>query len=205
MVVIGLSGGIASGKSTVARLLEARGAEVIDADRIGHAVLEPAGAARDEVVARFGPGVIAPGGGIDRARLAAVVFADPAARRDLEAISHPKIYDEIRRRLARPRPAGSVVVVDAPLIVETGGRDALGMDALAVVVSTPQAQVERAVARGTPRERVLAVMAAQLPQQAKMAAADYLIDNRGSLEDLEASVATFWQDLEARFGASGAS
>jgi dephospho-CoA kinase len=199
MLVIGLSGGIASGKSTVARLLEERGAEVIDADRIGHAVLAPRGAARDEVLARFGPEVLGPDGGIDRARLGALVFADPVARRDLEAISHPHIYAEMERRLAQPHAEGAVVVIDAPLLVETGGARALGIRALAVVAATPEQQLDRAVARGTPPDRALAVIAAQASLSAKMAAADYVIDNRGALADLEAGVATFWADLTARF------
>ena len=203
MVVIGLSGGIASGKSTVARLLEAKGAEVIDADVIGHGVLAPGGAAREAVLARFGSHLAAADGSIDRTALGAVVFADPTARRELEAISHPAIYREMQARLARPRPEGAVVVIDAPLLVETGGRRALGIVALAVVAATPAQQLERAVARGTPRERAAAVVAAQATLSQKMAAADYVIDNRGSLHQLADGVETFWADLQLRFGVGG--
>jgi len=201
VIVIGLSGGIASGKSTVARLLEANGAEVIDADRIGHEVLGPSGAAREPVLARFGPAVADPDGGIDRTKLGAIVFADPVARRDLEAISHPEIYAEIQQRLSEPRPAGTIVVIDAPLLVETGRGQTVGMVALVVVAATPAQQLERAVARGTPAERATAVIAAQATLSEKMAAADYIIDNRGSLDQLSAGVETLWADLQARFGA----
>jgi len=201
VIVIGLSGGIASGKSTVARLLEANGAEVIDADRIGHEVLGPSGAAREPVLARFGPAVADPDGGIDRTKLGAIVFADPVARRDLEAISHPAIYAEIQQRLSEARPAGTIVVIDAPLLVETGRGQTVGMVALVVVAATPAQQLERAVARGTPAERATAVIAAQATLSEKMAAADYIIDNRGSLDQLSAGVETLWADLQARFGA----
>lgn len=199
MVVVGLSGGIASGKSTVARLLAAHGAEVIDADSIGHAALAPGGSACGAVLARFG--VAGPDGGVDRAKLGAVVFADPVARQDLEAITHPAIYAEMQRRLATQRPEGAVVVVDAPLLVETGGRRVLPIQALVVVVATPEQQVQRAVGRGTPAERALAVIAAQATLSQKMAAADYIIDNRGTEEELVTGVETFWQDLTARYGA----
>jgi dephospho-CoA kinase len=204
MAVIGLSGGIASGKSTVARMLADLGAGVIDADAIGHALLEAGGAAADAAAARFGPAVVAPDGSIDRAKLGAIVFSDAAARRDLEAISHPRIYAEMCRRLdafAREPPPGRVVVVDAPLLVETGGRHLLGLRALVVVAARPEDQIDRAVARGTPRQRAVAVLAAQAPQQARLAAADYVIDNRGSLSELQAGVRTLWADLAERFGA----
>lgn len=196
---IGLSGGIASGKSTVARLLAAKGALVIDADRLGHALLAPGGAAVAPVLERFGPGVADPDGGVDRTSLGQIVFADPAARRDLEAITHPLIYAEILRRLEGPHPAGTVAVVDAPLLVETGGRAGLGLQALVVVAAEAEDQLSRAVARGTPPERAAAVIAVQAPLEAKLAAADYIVDNRGSLEELHASVDTLWADLIARW------
>ena len=182
-------------------MLEARGAEVIDADRIGHQVLGPSGSAREAVLVRFGPDVLGPDGGIDRTKLGAIVFADAAARRDLEAISHPAIYAEIRRRLERADPDGPVVVIDAPLLVETGRGRSVGMVALVVVAATPEQQLERAVARGTPKERALAVIGAQATLSHKMAAADYVIDNRGPLDHLGAGVETLWADLQARFGA----
>ena len=201
MLVIGLSGGIASGKSTIARLLAANGATIVDADRSGHEVLARGGPAYQPVLERFGPGVLGGGGEIDRARLGAAVFADPRARRDLEAISHPLIFAEMARRLARAEreDPGGVVVVDAPLLVETGAARLLGLRALVVVAADPAQQLSRAVARGTTPERAEAVIAAQAPIERKLGAADYILDNRGTLEDLAAGVDTLWADLLARF------
>lgn len=169
---------------------------MIDADSVAHDVLAPGGTAVEAVVTRFGPSVRAPDMGINRAVLGALVFADPAARRDLEALTHPAIRAEIARRTAA---AGApLVVIDAALLVETGGRSTMaerGMDALVVVAAEPAQQVARALERGTPLERVEAVMAAQATPAQRMAAADYVIDNRGSPEELEAGVETLWSLL----------
>ena len=198
MILIGLSGGIGSGKSTVARLLEARGAVVVDADRIAHEVLAPGGAGVEAVAERFGPGVLGPDGGVDRARLRGVVFADATARADLEAITHPLIYAEVAARIGAGHGPGTVVVIDAPLLVETAARDRVGLQALVVVNASESQQIERAVARGgMTAAEAAAVIAAQAPTERKLAAADYVIDNRGTLEDLEAGVATLWDELAA--------
>lgn len=201
MALIGLSGGIASGKSTVARLLTAKGATIVDADRIGHAVLVRGAPGYQPVLDRFGSGVLGEDGEIDRARLGAAVFADPQARRDLEAVSHPLIFAEMARVIqqAQREDPGGVVVVDAPLLVETGGAGRLGLQALVVVAADPGQQLARAVARGTSRERAEAVIAAQAPIERKLAAADYVLDNRGTPEELAAGVDTLWADLTARF------
>jgi len=201
VILIGLSGGIGSGKSTAARLLGALGAVVLDADLIAHEILAPGGAAVSAVLQRFGPGVAGPDGGIDRGRLRSVVFADPAARRDLEAITHPLIYAAMASRLGGIFEQDTVVVVDAPLLVETGGRDRVGMQALVVVAAEQSQQIERVVARGgMTAEEAARVIAAQAPAERKLAAADYVLDNRGSLADLEAGVETLWADLLDRFG-----
>lgn len=202
MIVIGLTGGIASGKSTVARLLEKRGALVIDADRIGHEVLAPGGPAFEAVVERFGEEILDAGGRVDRAKLGALVFSDPDARRDLEAITHPVIYAEIVRRLDEVRRSDRVVVLDAPLLVETlpdRGRS-LGLLALVVVAADVGDQVTRLIGdRGMTGEGARARIGAQAPPERKLAAADYVIDNRGSVEDLEWGVELLWNDLVARF------
>ena len=204
MTLVGLSGGIGSGKSTVARMLAAKGAVVVDADRIAHEVLAPGGAAVPAVGARFGPGVLGPDGGVDRAALRGVVVADPQARRDLEAITHPLIYAEIVRRIG-DAPPDAVVVIDAALLVETLGRSRLGLEALVVVAADEARQIERAVRRsGMTAEDAAALMAAQAPPERKLAAADYIIDNRGSLEDLVAGVDTLWRELSTRFGGGAA-
>jgi dephospho-CoA kinase len=205
VILIGLSGGIGSGKSTAARLLEARGAVVLDADLIAHEILAPGGAAVGAVLGRFGPEVAGPDGGIDRRRLRSLVFADPAARRDLEAITHPLIYAAMASRLGGTFEEDTVVVVDAPLLVETGGRDRVGMQALVVVAAEQSQQIERVVARGgMTAEEAAAVIAAQAPAERKLAAADYVLDNRGSLADLEAGVETLWGELLERFGSQRA-
>jgi dephospho-CoA kinase len=201
VILIGLSGGIGSGKSTAARLLEARGAVVLDADLIAHEILAPGGAAVRAVLQRFGPEVAGPAGGIDRRRLRSLVFADPPARRDLEAITHPLIYAAMASRLRGHFEQDTVVVVDAPLLVETGGRDRVGMQALVVVAAEQSQQIERVVARGgMTAEEAAAVIAAQAPAERKLAAADYVLDNRGGPADLEAGVETLWAELLERFG-----
>jgi len=205
VILIGLSGGIGSGKSTVAGLLEARGAVILDADRIAHEILSPGGAGVAAVAERFGPRVVGSDGGIDRPKLRSVVFADPAARRDLEAITHPLIYAEMATRLGGSFAPNTVVVVDAPLLVETGGRDRVGMQALVVVAAEQSQQIERVVARGgMTAEEAAAVIAAQAPAERKLAAADYVLDNRGSPADLETGVETLWAELLERFGSKGA-
>jgi dephospho-CoA kinase len=201
VILIGLSGGIGSGKSTAARLLEARGAVVLDADLIAHEILAPGGAAVRAVLQRFGSEVAGPAGGIDRRRLRSLVFADPPARRDLEAITHPLIYAAMASRLGGHFEQDTVVVVDAPLLVETGGRDRVGMQALVVVAAEQSQQIERVVARGgMTAEEAAAVIAAQAPAERKLAAADYVLDNRGGPADLEAGVETLWAELLERFG-----
>jgi dephospho-CoA kinase len=202
VVLIGLSGGFASGKSTVAGMLEARGAVVIDADRIAHEVISARGPAYPAVVDRFGPGILAPDGDIDRGKLARTVFNDPDARRDLEALTHPEIFAEIARRLAAERERAGVVVLDAALLVETGAhRGLLPMAALVVVAAEPEDQIERAARRrGLTRQEARARIASQAPIEAKLAAADYVIDNRGDLAELERNVDALWEDLLARFG-----
>lgn len=203
MILIGLTGGIASGKSTVARSLAARGAVVIDADAIGHAVIAPGGAAAEDVMAEFGPRILADDGSIDRTKLAAIVFSDPAERARLEAISHPAIYREIAWLIEQQGASGGLVVLDAPLLVETlqdRGRS-LGLDALVVVNSWPADQIERMIAdRGMTTEDAQARIAAQTTAESRLAVADYVIDNAGSFEELEKAVGLLWDDLQTRFG-----
>ena len=172
---------------------------MIDADSVAHDVLRPGGPAVEAVVTRFGPSVRGADMGIDRAALGAIVFADPSARRDLEALTHPAIRAEMARRAAGS--AAEVVVMEAALLVETGGRATMaarGIDVLVVVAAEPAQQVARALERGTPLERVQAVMAAQATPSERMAAADYVLDNRGTIGELEAGVATLWAALAAR-------
>ena len=197
MLRVGLTGGLASGKSTVAALFRDLGAFHIDADAIAHDLLSAGGRARDEVAARFGKGIVAEDGSIDRKRLAAVVFSDPRALADLNAIVHPKVREEIARRIARheegldPAP---IAIVDAALLVEAGVRRDL--DALVVVSCRPETQIARAVARGgLTEEEARARIAAQAPAGAKLDAADYVIDNEGTLEETARRTRDVWAAL----------
>jgi dephospho-CoA kinase len=204
---IGLTGGIACGKSTVARMLRGRGLPVLDADEIAREVVEAGTPALAEIRRAFGDGVIGGDGRLDRARLAEVVFADGRARRALEAITHPRLIEEARRRVADLGARGEPLAVwEAALLVETGGHRAL--DGLIVVVASPEAQVARLRARdGLGEERALGRLRAQMPSREKSALADYVIDNDGSIEDTARQVARVVADLHAggpRQGGGGA-
>jgi dephospho-CoA kinase len=215
MLVVGLTGGIGSGKSTVSALLEKRGAVVLDADRIAREVVSPGGPAYQPVVDRFGPGVVGADGAIDRPALAAVVFADPAARADLEAITHPAVGTTMAERLTAQAGTDHVVILDIPLLVE-GGRHRSGGErpnpphgvaAILVVDTPPEIAVERVVAdRAMEAADVRARMSAQATREERLARADLVIDNSGSHEDLAQEVDRAWawiQDLGRRRGQAG--
>lgn len=199
MLRTGLTGGLASGKSTVAALFRELGAFHIDADLIVHELLAPGGAAEPAVVARFGTGIVGAGGVIDRKALADIVFTDPRARADLNALVHPLVRAEIARRLSAREsgPAASpVAIVDAALLVEAGIHRE--MDALVVVTCSEATQIARAVRRGLTEAEARARMAAQAPLAEKVAAADVLIDNEGSLEETRRQVREAWGELVRR-------
>jgi dephospho-CoA kinase len=201
MLLVGLTGGIGSGKSTVAHLLEERGAVVFDADVLARAAVEPGTPGHDAVLARFGADVLGPGGELDREALASLVFADPAARRDLEAIVHP----EVRRLFAEAgetyRDTDRVVVLSAPLLVETGMHTAF--EVLVVVAASVPTQVERLLRdRGMSEEQARARIAAQAPLEDKAAVADVIVDNDGPIDDLTHQVDRLWDDLRSRAAAA---
>jgi dephospho-CoA kinase len=200
VLLVGLTGGIGSGKSTVARMLEKRGAVVFDADVLAREVVEPGTPGHAAVIERFGANVLAPGGELDREALASIVFADPAARRDLEAIVHP----EVRRRFAEGTEAYKdtehVVVFSAPLLVETGMHSAFDM--LVVVSASNATQIDRLMRdRGMSEEAVRSRIDAQATPEARAEVADMLLDNEGTLEELEQQVDRLWSDLSARASA----
>jgi dephospho-CoA kinase len=193
---IGLTGGIGSGKSEVSRLLGRHGAVVIDADRLAREVVEPGTPGLAEVVETFGPGVLAADGSLDRPALGARVFGDDDGRRRLEAIVHPRVRARAAELEAAAGP-DAVVVHDIPLLVETGQAD--GFDGVIVVDVPAEVQVQRLVTqRGMSEDEALSRIAAQASREQRTGVADWIIDNTGSLADLEATVARVWQELRNR-------
>jgi dephospho-CoA kinase len=201
MLLVGLTGGIGSGKSTVARLLGDRGAVVFDADVLGRDAVAPGTPGQRAVVERFGAGVLAPGGELDREALAETVFADPAARRDLEAIVHPEVRRLFAEGCERYRDTDTVVVFGAPLLVETGMHSAF--DVLVVVSAPLETQLHRLLRdRGMSEEQAHARIDAQAPLAEKVAVADVVIENDGSMDDLERRVDEVWPQLRDRAAAT---
>jgi dephospho-CoA kinase len=201
VLLVGLTGGIGSGKSVVARMLEDRGAVVFDADVLAHRAIAPGTPGHEAVVQRFGPTILAPGGDVDREALASVVFVDPSARRDLEAIVHPEVRRLFAEAAEAYRDSDAVVVMAAPLLVETGMHTAF--DALIVVSTSVQQQIDRLMRdRGMSEAAVRARIEAQLPLEAKAEAADILLDNEGTLAELEAQVDLAWAQLRERAAAT---
>jgi dephospho-CoA kinase len=198
--VIGLTGGIASGKSTVAQLLTARGAAVIDADQLARQVVEPGQPALAELVARFGAAILTADGQLDRKRLGAIAFADPAARADLGKITHPRIAAASAAAIATWADRGAnVVFYEAALLVEN--RAHAGLTGLIVVAAPPEVQHTRLVERDRMTvEDAAARIAAQLPLADKIAAATWVIENIGDREALERATVRVIADIEARFG-----
>jgi dephospho-CoA kinase len=185
-----LTGGMGSGKSSVASLLAERGAVVVDADTLAHEVIAPGGPAHGAVIERFGPGVVGGRGEIDRRALAEVVFADPAARRDLEGLVHPPVLEAIDRRLAASAARDEVVVVVMPLLVEVGWD---GADVVVVVDAPEELAVRRLVeSRGMAEDDVRRRLAAQLDRATRVARADHVIANDGTPDDLRRQVDELW-------------
>ncbi len=197
-IVIGLTGNIATGKSTVTRLLAELGAHVIDADQVAHQAIAPDGPAYRAVLEAFGSDLAQEDSTIDRQRLAEIVFADPAALARLEAIVHPAVFklirEEIRRVAAAADPDGPqpVVVIEAIKLLEAGLSATL-CDQVWVVTASPEQQIQRLTRqRGMSETEARRRMAAQSPQAVKVRQADVVIDNSGSLEDTAAQVQAAW-------------
>jgi dephospho-CoA kinase len=189
---IGLTGGIGSGKSTVAKMLEDLGAVVIDADQVSRELVEPGMPALAELVEAFGPRILRSDGSLNRGLLAQIAFASPQATARLNAIMHPRIARESALRIQAAE--GSVVVYDMPLLVETGQRDVV--DAIIVVDVPEDEQVRRAVEfRGMDPVDVRRRIQAQASRQQRRAVADYVIDNSGTLDETRAQVSRIWPSL----------
>ena len=196
MLLVGLTGGIGSGKSTVARFLGEHGAVIVDADVFARDAVRTGSDAFEAVVRRFGDEVVGPDGELDRPKLASIVFADRAALADLEAIVHPEVRRMIADRIQAELDTDHVVVLVNPLLIEMGAhRDC---DVVVVISADPETQVARTVARGMDEADVRARLAAQLPIEERARAADVLLDNEDTLERLEAEVAVLWASLAAR-------
>jgi dephospho-CoA kinase len=194
-LTVGLTGGIAAGKSAVLDRLRELGAVVVDSDDVARDVVEPGTDGFSEVVERFGPDVVRADGSLDRARLAAIVFADPTARAALEAIVHPRVRAEVCRRIRRAA-AAAVVVNAVPLLVEAG--IASDYDRIVVVEAPVEARIRRlAHSRGMSRAESLARMAAQADDERRRAIAWRVIVNDGSVEELRAQVDDVWRALQA--------
>jgi dephospho-CoA kinase len=200
MLLVGLTGGIGAGKSTVARLLAARGAAVIEADDLARDAVARGTDAFDRIVAAFGPAIVAPDGDLDRGRLGEIVFADPERRRALEAIVHPEVARLFVEAVDPYRETDHVVVYAVPLLVERGLVAAF--DVVLVVVADTEHRVERVVrARGLEPDEVRRRIAAQVSDEERAAVADVLLDNDGDLEHLEPQVDRLWADLVSRASA----
>jgi len=201
MVLVGLTGGIGSGKSTIARMLGDRGAVILDADRFARDAVAAGSPGFDAVVNRFGSALVGPDGQLDRPGLAAIVFADDGARRDLEAIVHPVVRRLIAAGIAANADTDRVVVLESPLLIEMGMQAVC--DVVVVVAAHPDTRVARLVARGMDEADARARMAAQRPLESASAGVDVLLDNDGTPAELEAQVGRLWADLRTRAAGDG--
>ena len=196
MLLIGLTGGIGSGKSTVSRLLDERGAVIIDADGIVHELQAPGQPVFEAMVAEFGPSIVRPDGALDRQAVADLVFNDADALKALNAIVHPAVGAEIAERMQREAETDHVVILDVPLLVESGRDD---MGGLLVVDVDPEVAVQRVVdQRGMREEDVRARIAKQVSREERLAKADHVIDNSGTPADLEREVDRAWNWITSR-------
>ncbi|WP_182885128.1 dephospho-CoA kinase [Microbispora sp. H10885] len=196
MLKVGLTGGIGSGKSEVSRRLAARGAVVVDADKIAREVVEPGTPGLAQIVAAFGEEVLRPDGTLDRERLGSIVFADTEKLRVLNGIVHPKV-GERSEQLQREAPDDAVVVYDVPLLAEN--KLAPLYDVVIVVDTPDDVRLERLLrSRGMPEADARARIAAQASREDRLRIADIVIGNSGSLDELDAQVDKVWQDLTAR-------
>ena len=201
-LLVGLTGGIATGKSLVDAVLRELGAVVIDADVLAREVVEPGEPALAEIVAEFGPGVVGPDGGLDRKALGVIVFADPERRRRLEAITHPRIRERLLQRLdaLTTQRFRGLVIFDAPVMIESGNYR--NMDKLVVVFADEATQIARLMARdGIGREEALRKIRSQIPLAEKVKLADYVIDNSCDRTAAEAQARSVYEALLADLAA----
>jgi dephospho-CoA kinase len=199
MLHVGLTGGIASGKSTVARVLVGKGALLIDLDELAHAVQAPEGEVWREIVRHFGPEILCPDGKIDRSKLGDCVFADRKKLDLLNSIVHPAVFDEWRKRLdeIRKTQPEAIVLSDIPLLIEAGLKPMV--DLVLLVYLSPEEQIARLMSRGGySREEAEKRLASQMPIEEKLAYADMVIRNDGSPEETRVAAGEIWEELKKR-------
>jgi len=196
MKVIGLTGGIGSGKSTVSQFLAELGAVILDADRVGHEALKPDTEVWREVVAAFGRQVLTPGGNIDRAKLGEIVFGKPESLSRLNQIMHPRMFDMVKAQLEGYRRQGvDVVVLEAPLLIEAGWTSLV--DEVWVTVASEAAVLRRLQERiGLSQSESLARIRSQLSSEERTKHADVIINNDGNLDELRVKINELWKGLE---------
>ncbi|HBG47054.1 MAG TPA: dephospho-CoA kinase [Deltaproteobacteria bacterium] len=194
-MIVGLTGGIATGKSLVSGEMERLGARVIDADVIAREIVEPGKPAYDEIVEEFGEGILGPSRSLDRKALGDIVFRDREALGKLNRITHPRIRQRIREEIAKARE-DEIVVVDIALLIETGFIDEV--DKVIVVAAVEERQIERMLKRnGLTRQQALQRLSCQLPVKEKLEYADYVIENNGTIEDAMERTREVWRELKA--------
>ena len=203
-IIVGITGGIACGKSTVAELLAEKGAISINVDQVGHQLLKRGSSVMDKLIAVFGKGILDESGDVSREKLGAIVFNDKAARERLNAIMHPPIVEQSRaraRQLVAEAPT-RVVLIDAPLLIEAGAQDTV--DIIVVVTASTEIQLQRildrSVAQNRPLERseAQARIDAQMPLSEKIEYADFVIENNNTVDELRQKVGLLWQELKRK-------
>jgi dephospho-CoA kinase len=201
MLTVGLTGGIGSGKSTVAKMLAELGAPSFDADKVGHEIYRPDGPAYDDVIAAFGRQIVAPDGTIDRKKLGPIVFADPAQLKRLEAIVHPRMFERMREMVAEMRARGitAPIVIEAAILIEAKWQPLF--DEIWLVVAPREKVIARVEAeRGLKPEQTAARINAQLSDDERRRHASMVIDNSGTVEELRVKVGALWRELVVRNG-----
>lgn len=198
MIVVGLTGGICSGKSTVTAMFRRLGATVIDADQVAHELVEPDQPLFETVASAFGREIVGADGRIDRRRLGAIVFADPKVRKRLEAILHPAIIEECERRIRQAEVSGTAVcLLDAALLIESGWH--ARFDAVILVEASEAIRLDRLVeSKGLSQDEAMLRIRSQMPQYEKRRHAHYVIENDGALEATERQVKAVWEQLCAK-------
>ena len=196
MLIVGLTGGIASGKSSAGKIIEKLGGIIVDSDALARRVVQPGEPALEKIVQRFGTVVLDKNGALDREKLRDIVFHDDTALDDLNAIVHPAVYGEIAREMDeyRENPNGNILFLDIPLLYESGG-EAL-VDAVVVVYVDRETQIQRLIARdGFAREEAENRIDKQMSLDEKRDRADFVIDNRGTFDDLESVTVRVFKEL----------